>query len=41
MGLVGSDRIVVGTDNFTAKDVEYPTAVRISSSFRPSTAIVS
>lgn len=27
MGLVGSDRIVVGTDNFAAKDVEYPTAV--------------
>ena len=27
MGMVGSDRIVVGTDNFAAKDVEYPTAV--------------
>ena len=27
MGLVGSDRIVVGTDNFAAKDVQYPTAV--------------
>jgi aminocarboxymuconate-semialdehyde decarboxylase len=27
MGLVGSDRIVVGTDNFAAKDIEYPTAV--------------
>jgi aminocarboxymuconate-semialdehyde decarboxylase len=27
MGLVGSDRIVVGTDNFAAKDVEYPAAV--------------
>ena len=27
MSLVGSDRIVVGTDNFAAKDVEYPTAV--------------
>ena len=27
IGLVGSDRIVVGTDNFAAKDVEYPTAV--------------
>jgi predicted TIM-barrel fold metal-dependent hydrolase len=27
MGLVGSDRIVIGTDNFAAKDVEYPTAV--------------
>ncbi len=25
--LVGSDRIVVGTDNFAAKDIEYPTAV--------------
>jgi aminocarboxymuconate-semialdehyde decarboxylase len=27
MGMVGSDRIVVGTDNFAAKDIEYPTAV--------------
>ena len=27
IGLVGSDRIVVGTDNFAAKDVQYPTAV--------------
>lgn len=27
MGMVGSDRIVVGTDNFAAKDVEYPSAV--------------
>lgn len=27
MSLVGSDRIVVGTDNFAAKDIEYPTAV--------------
>lgn len=27
IGLVGSDRIVVGTDNFAAKDVEYSTAV--------------
>jgi aminocarboxymuconate-semialdehyde decarboxylase len=27
MGLVGSDRIVIGTDNFAAKDVEYPSAV--------------
>jgi aminocarboxymuconate-semialdehyde decarboxylase len=27
IGLVGSDRIVVGTDNFAAKDVEYPSAV--------------
>ena len=27
MGLVGSDRIVVGTDNFAAKDIEYPAAV--------------
>lgn len=27
MGLVGSDRIVVGTDHFAAKDVDYPTAV--------------
>ena len=27
MGMVGSDRIVVGTDNFAAKDVEYPGAV--------------
>ena len=27
MGLVGSDRIVVGTDNFAAKDIEYPSAV--------------
>jgi aminocarboxymuconate-semialdehyde decarboxylase len=26
-GLVGSDRIVVGTDNFAAKYIEYPTAV--------------
>jgi aminocarboxymuconate-semialdehyde decarboxylase len=25
--LVGPDRIVVGTDNFAAKDIEYPTAV--------------
>ena len=27
MEMVGSDRIVVGTDNFAAKDVEYPAAV--------------
>jgi aminocarboxymuconate-semialdehyde decarboxylase len=27
MTMVGSDRIVVGTDNFAAKDVEYSTAV--------------
>lgn len=27
MTMVGSDRIVVGTDNFAAKDVQYPTAV--------------
>jgi aminocarboxymuconate-semialdehyde decarboxylase len=27
MSLVGSDRIVVGTDNFAAKDIQYPTAV--------------
>jgi aminocarboxymuconate-semialdehyde decarboxylase len=27
MSLVGSDRIVVGTDNFAAKDIEYPAAV--------------
>src|SRR5579863_2873935 len=27
IGLVGFDRIVVGTDNFAAKDVEYPSAV--------------
>jgi predicted TIM-barrel fold metal-dependent hydrolase len=27
MNLVGSDRIVVGTDLFAAKDIEYPTAV--------------
>ena len=27
MTMVGSDRIVVGTDNFAAKDVEYPTSV--------------
>jgi aminocarboxymuconate-semialdehyde decarboxylase len=27
IGLVGSDRIVVGTDNFAAKDIEYPAAV--------------
>lgn len=27
LGLVGSDRIVVGTDNFAAKDIEYPSAV--------------
>jgi aminocarboxymuconate-semialdehyde decarboxylase len=27
MGMVGSDRIVVGTDNFAVRDVEYPTAV--------------
>ena len=27
MTMVGSDRIVVGTDNFAAKDVEYPSAV--------------
>src|SRR5580704_6719889 len=25
--LVGSDRIVVGTDSFNAKDIEYPSAV--------------
>ena len=27
MTMVGSDRIVVGTDNFAAKDIEYPSAV--------------
>lgn len=27
MTMVGADRIVVGTDNFAAKDVEYPTSV--------------
>ena len=27
IGLVGSDRIVVGTDNFAAKDILYPSAV--------------
>jgi aminocarboxymuconate-semialdehyde decarboxylase len=27
IGLVGFDRIVVGTDNFAAKDIEYPGAV--------------
>jgi aminocarboxymuconate-semialdehyde decarboxylase len=27
MVMVGADRIVVGTDNFAAKDVEYPSAV--------------
>ena len=27
MALVGSDGIVVGTDHFAARDVEYPTAV--------------
>ena len=27
VSLVGSDRIVVGTDNFAAKDIEYPAAV--------------
>ena len=27
ISLVGSDRIVVGTDNFAAKDIEYPAAV--------------
>jgi len=27
MTMVGADRIVVGTDNFAAKDVEYPSAV--------------
>lgn len=27
MEVVGSDRIVVGTDNFAAKDMEYPSAV--------------
>jgi aminocarboxymuconate-semialdehyde decarboxylase len=27
MTMVGPDRIVVGTDNFAAKDVQYPTAV--------------
>lgn len=27
MEMVGSDRIVVGTDNFAAKDIEYPAAV--------------
>jgi aminocarboxymuconate-semialdehyde decarboxylase len=27
IGLFGSDRIVVGTDNFAAKDIEYPAAV--------------
>jgi predicted TIM-barrel fold metal-dependent hydrolase len=25
--MVGSDRIVVGTDNFAAKDIQYPSAV--------------
>jgi aminocarboxymuconate-semialdehyde decarboxylase len=27
ISLVGSDRIVLGTDNFAAKDIEYPAAV--------------
>lgn len=27
MTMVGSDRIVVGTDNFAAKDIQYPSAV--------------
>jgi aminocarboxymuconate-semialdehyde decarboxylase len=27
MSLVGSDRIVVGTDSFNAMDIEYPSAV--------------
>ena len=27
LGLVGSDRIVVGTDHFAAKDIDYPSAV--------------
>jgi predicted TIM-barrel fold metal-dependent hydrolase len=27
MSMVGVDRIVIGTDNFAVKDVEYPTAV--------------
>jgi aminocarboxymuconate-semialdehyde decarboxylase len=27
IGLVGSDRIVVGTDHFAAKDIDYPSAV--------------
>jgi aminocarboxymuconate-semialdehyde decarboxylase len=27
VGLVGSDRIVVGTDHFAAKDIDYPSAV--------------
>ena len=27
MALVGSDRIVVGTDHFAAKDIDYPTSV--------------
>ena len=27
IGLVGADRIVVGTDSFNAKDIEYPSAV--------------
>ena len=35
MGLVGSDRIVVGTDNFAAKDIEYPSAVLDQFHLRP------
>ena len=27
LNLVGSDRIVVGTDSFNARDIEYPSAV--------------
>jgi predicted TIM-barrel fold metal-dependent hydrolase len=27
LSLVGSDRIVVGTDSFNARDIEYPSAV--------------
>jgi aminocarboxymuconate-semialdehyde decarboxylase len=27
MGLVGSDRVVVGTDHFAARDIDYPTSV--------------
>jgi aminocarboxymuconate-semialdehyde decarboxylase len=35
IGLVGFDRIVVGTDNFAAKDVEYPSAVLDQFNFAP------
>ena len=35
IGLVGFDRIVIGTDNFAAKDVEYPSAVLDQFNFAP------